>query len=174
LNGTHSGTGEQPAAGKMILVVDDERPIVTKTAEALQAAGYATAHAYDGVEATEWLEANPPPQIILLDIFMPRMDGFQVLEWLQARDRYAGTSVVLLSTKPSDADVTNFLIGTGSRADSLLWKPFTQEDAVAIVQRRLEGITGTLPRGYQPKPPPPASTEPATPWFRRLFRRRTL
>jgi CheY-like chemotaxis protein len=155
---------------RTVLVVDDERPTVHKTVQALQAAGYATADAYDGIEATEWLEANPPPDIILLDIMMPRMDGFQVLEWLEARDRFAGTPVVVLSPKPSCGDVTDLLIGPGSRADSLLWKPYTPDDVTAIVERRLSGITGTLPWGYQPEPP----VERPFGWFRRLWRRRPL
>jgi CheY-like chemotaxis protein len=155
VNETLAGSAKQPAE-TTVLVVDDERHIVRSVENALQAARYATSHAYDGVEAIEWLDANPPPDIILLDIMMPRMDGLQVLDWLQARERFAGVPVVLVTARGSfgnDKERSESLSEIPG-ADSLLWKPFPPEDAVAIVRRRLAGIKGTLPWGYQPKPPP--------------------
>jgi two-component system OmpR family response regulator len=140
---------------KTILVVDDERHIVRKTVEALQAARFATAQAYDGVEAIEWLDANPPPDVILLDIMMPRLDGIEVFRWLRARERFAATYTIFLTARGSfgnDKQRLDSLLEMPG-VDTCLWKPYSAEDAVAIVERRLAGITGTLPWGYQPKPP---------------------
>jgi two-component system alkaline phosphatase synthesis response regulator PhoP len=145
---------EDAPRAKTILVVDDERHIVRLTVEALQAAGYATAHAYDGVEAMEWLDNNPPPALILLDVMMPRKDGFDVINWVRERPCFAGTPAVLFLAKASFGSDYDTVQSLRAWVDSWLWKPFSAEDVVAIVQRRLAGVTGPLPWGYQPKPPP--------------------
>ena len=66
---------------KTILVVDDERHIVRLVQVNLERAGYEVTTAYDGVEALEAVEAEIPDMIIL-DVMMPRMDGFEALKKL--------------------------------------------------------------------------------------------
>ncbi|MBC7286757.1 MAG: response regulator, partial [Armatimonadetes bacterium] len=72
---------------KKILVVDDQKHIVRLVQITLEKAGYDVVTAYDGVEALEKVEQENPDMIVL-DVMMPRMDGFEVLQRLQADPRY--------------------------------------------------------------------------------------
>lgn len=58
----------------------------------------------DGVQALELLEAGPPPDLVLLDLKLPRLDGFAVLERLRAHPSLRGVPVVVLSTSPAEVD----------------------------------------------------------------------
>ena len=85
---------ENPAA---ILIVDDDKDMLDGLSELLAAKGYQVAAARDGREALDYLRDNPPPKLILLDIAMPRMDGWEFLR-RKAQDRkLAGIPVVIMS-----------------------------------------------------------------------------
>jgi len=107
---------------KKILVVDDERHIVRLVEVNLTRAGYDVISAYDGVEALEKV-AEDIPDMIVLDVMMPRMDGFEVLKNLQADPKYKDIPVIMLTAKAQDADIFK---GWQSGVSSYLTKPFTQ------------------------------------------------
>jgi CheY-like chemotaxis protein len=71
------------AARKTILVVEDNEVVREGTASLLRAEGYAAATAGHGREALDYLRANPPPDLILLDLTMPVLDGWRFLEELR-------------------------------------------------------------------------------------------
>ena len=83
---------------KKILVVDDERHIVRLVEVNLSRAGYDVATAYDGVEALEKVQGEAPDMIVL-DVMMPRMDGFEVLKRLQADAKTQDIPVIMLTAK---------------------------------------------------------------------------
>ena len=105
---------------KTILVVDDERHIVRLVEVNLERAGYEVTTAYDGVEALEAVQAKVPDMIIL-DVMMPRMDGFETLKKLRADDKSKEIPVIMLTAKAQDADIFK---GWSSGVDSYLTKPF--------------------------------------------------
>jgi CheY-like chemotaxis protein len=80
---------------QVVLVIDDD----PDTREAMTAAlqDRKVALASDGVEALEWLRDNPPPCAILLDLMMPRMDGWQFLEHVRRNERLAHVHVVIIT-----------------------------------------------------------------------------
>ena len=88
---------------KKILVVDDERHIVRLVEVNLQRAGYDVVVAYDGVEALE-VFAREKPDMVVLDVMMPRMDGFEVLKKLQADPESRNVPVIMLTAKGQEAD----------------------------------------------------------------------
>ena len=118
---------------KKILVVDDERNIVRLIEVNLTQYGYEVVTAFDGVEALEKVERGKP-DLIVLDVMMPRMDGFEVLRTLKANPATAEIPVVMLTAKAQDADVVR---GWRSGVDMYLTKPFNPLDLLTHVKRIL-------------------------------------
>jgi len=92
-----------------VLVIDDDEGIRTALAEILEMSGYSVAVAADGQEGVELLEVGLEPSAIVLDLMMPRMDGWTFLERLRADPRFHDTPVVVASAAagegPPGADV---------------------------------------------------------------------
>src|SRR5438874_12818796 len=85
-----------------ILVVEDDDDIREAVVEVLRADGYETQSATNGQEALRALEdADERPELILLDLMMPVMDGWDFLFWLDERDDLRGTPVAIMSAHPS-------------------------------------------------------------------------
>jgi two-component system KDP operon response regulator KdpE len=117
-----------------ILVVDDEKRILNFLNSKLKASGYEVLTANDGAEALEQAQAQDP-DLILLDILMPKMDGFETLKRLRS---FSSTPVIILSAKGADIDKIR---GLGLGADDYLPKPFNPDELVArieAVKRRIK------------------------------------
>ena len=121
---------------KKILVVDDERQIVKLVEINLRKAGYDVVCAYDGVEALEKVQ-NDRPDMIVLDVMMPRMNGFDVLKKLQANPETEQIPVIMLTAKAQDADI---FAGWQSGVSSYLTKPFNPRELLTFVQRIFESM----------------------------------
>src|SRR5690242_8278692 len=116
---------------KKILAVDDERHIVRLVEVNLQRAGYEVVTAYDGREALEKVKSESP-DLVVLDVMMPYMDGFEVLKNLKADPTTAEIPVIMLTAKAQDADVFR---GWQSGVDCYLTKPFNPMELIAFVKR---------------------------------------
>lgn len=121
---------------KKILVVDDERHIVRLVQVNLERAGYEIVTAYDGVEALEKVKSENPDMVVL-DVMMPRMDGFEVLKNLQADPRYQNIPVIMLTAKAQDADIFK---GWASGVSSYLTKPFNPRELLVFVERIFQSL----------------------------------
>ena len=88
--------GGRPAIGARILVADDDEQMRRLLKMVLEREGYVVEEARDGLDALEHVETHPP-DLILLDVDMPRLDGFGVLEELRARVHTAALPVVMLT-----------------------------------------------------------------------------
>lgn len=86
-----------------VLVVEDEPELRGLVAQWLETKGYASVSAADGVEAIEFLQAGLEPDVILLDLTMPRMDGWTFLDWLRAQPEHEDRPVVIASAYAEDA-----------------------------------------------------------------------
>ena len=117
-----------------ILLVDDEERILNFLRSKLKALGYDVLSASDGREALEQASAQDP-DLIVLDVRMPKMDGIEALKQLRT---FSETPVIILSACGTDADKIK---GLTSGADDYLQKPFNPDELVArieAVRRRLE------------------------------------
>ncbi len=117
-----------------VLVVDDEPRIINFLSSKLRVSGYEALTAGDGVEALEQVQAEEP-DLVVLDVMMPRKDGFETLKELRT---FSPVPVIILSAKQSNADKVK---GLGLGADDYLAKPFSPDELVArieAVRRRLE------------------------------------
>lgn len=110
-----------------ILVVEDHEQVVNLLRQVLNEQGYDVATAGDGVEALAQM-ADRAPDLILLDVMMPRMDGFEFMR--QLRERHA-TPVIFLTARMDEIDLlTGFSLG----ADDYLHKPFSMSELCARIK----------------------------------------
>lgn len=121
---------------KKILAVDDERHIVRLVEVNLQRAGYEVVTAYDGREALEKVQSENP-DLVVLDVMMPYMDGFEVLKNLKADPATAEIPVIMLTAKAQDADVFK---GWQSGVDCYLTKPFNPMELLTFVKRIFDSL----------------------------------
>ncbi|MHB1451392.1 MAG: response regulator [Coriobacteriia bacterium] len=124
-------------ASPVVLVTDDDRDIVELLTHTLKQRGYAVMAAYDGKEAMAAV-ARTRPDAILLDIRMPVMDGYEVLEALKTDPATADIPVVIMSAYQLDTDRSNIL----NLATQLIGKPFDVEDFITHIE---EVITESEP-----------------------------
>lgn len=121
-----------------ILVVDDQREILELAALVLERAGYRTATAGSGDEALERL-ARESFDLVLLDINMPGMDGWETLRLLRADEQLADLAIVMFSVKGELADKVHSL---QEGASGYITKPFVVDELLTRVQRVLASRPG--------------------------------
>ena len=120
-----------------ILVCDDERSIVRLIQVNLERQGWSVVTAYDGKEGLEKVKSDKP-DIVVLDVMMPYMDGFEVLKNLRRDPEYQNLPVVMLTAKAQDKDVFE---GYHVGADVYLTKPFNPMELVTFIKRIIAGGT---------------------------------
>lgn len=120
---------------KTIIVVDDNAEMITIMKTILEAAGYNVIPAISGEELFSRLEEHKP-DLILLDVMMPKMDGLQVLKTLRANPDVSSVPVMLVTAKVHYQDA---LVGYKQGADYYLTKPFTSTQLLNGVSLLLTG-----------------------------------
>ena len=118
---------------KKILIADDEQNIVISIEFLLRREGFAVLVAGDGEEALAKVRAERP-DLVLLDVMMPRMNGFDVCQALRADPDLSGTRILMLTAKGRDTDLAK---GMALGADGYITKPFATRDLVARVAELL-------------------------------------
>jgi DNA-binding response OmpR family regulator len=132
---------EKETMSQTILVVDDERDILRVVEHGLTIHGYAVITAGTGREALEHI-AFEQPDVVVLDIMMPVMDGFQVLQQIRNTPKTAELPVILLTAKTEEASVAK---GWREGADLYLVKPFEINELIACVEAIFERNYEVLP-----------------------------
>jgi DNA-binding response OmpR family regulator len=122
---------------KRILIVDDEPNIVVPLEFLMKREGYDVAVAVDGQAALDALERGAP-DLVILDVMLPRMSGFEVCRKIRADPRYGALRILMLTAKGRDSEVEK---GLGLGADAYVTKPFSTRDLVAKVRALLGGGT---------------------------------
>ena len=139
-----------------VLIVDDEPSIVNLIRMNLKLEGYDTVCAYSGQEAVE-AYAVQRPDIVLLDIMLPDMDGYDVLRAIQEIDRSAAVIFITANDKR-----TSKILGLELGADDYITKPFDNKELVLRVKTLWRRIRLTRGTAQEDSPPPaPAEKEPA-------------
>jgi DNA-binding response OmpR family regulator len=117
---------EQP----LVLAADDDEDILDLVAFRLERSGYTVIVARDGEEALE-LAAKEYPDLAVLDVMMPKVDGFEVTRRLRADEATSRMPIIILTARSQDADVQQ---GFEAGADDYLRKPFSPDELRARVQ----------------------------------------
>ena len=118
---------------KKILIVDDEPNIVISLEFLMKKEGFAVAVANDGDEALAMV-ASFNPDMLLLDVMMPKKSGFEVCEALRADPERAGLKIVMLTAKGRDTEMAK---GLAIGADAYVTKPFSTKELVDKVKEML-------------------------------------
>ena len=136
-----AGPSDSAIRGASVLVVDDD-PLIARLLEIeLRAAGYEVHTANDGMRALE-LAREQRPHVVLADVMMPTMDGFELTRRLRQDERTASVGVIMLSARGQRADRVQ---GLSVGADDYVVKPFETPELVARigeVLRRAEDRRG--------------------------------
>ncbi len=119
---------------KRILIADDEQNIVISIEFLLRREGFEVMVANDGEEALASVRAQKP-DLVLLDVMMPKMNGFDVCQAVRADPDLAATRILMLTAKGRDTEVSK---GLGLGADGYMTKPFSTKELLSEVRKLLE------------------------------------
>ena len=133
----HNTPGDREAPRRRVLVVDDETSVREVLGQYLQLDGYVVIPAADGIEALKQAERQPP-DLVILDLMLPGMDGLEVCRRLRAR---SAVPILMLTARGEETDkLEGFRAGT----DDYVTKPFSPREVmmrVRAIMRRLDATT---------------------------------
>ena len=115
-----------------ILIVDDERDMVSALSIRLQAMGYEVVTAYDGIEALEKAR-NEHPDLMLLDIMLPKLDGYKVCRMLKFDEKFKHIHIIIITAKGEES---HRRMGADVGADAYFAKPYNTEE----LMERIKGM----------------------------------
>jgi DNA-binding response OmpR family regulator len=115
---------------KTVMIVDDSRTIAWILRETLESLGYRVRCAYSGEDALDMIEGQRP-DLVILDVMLPHMDGLEVLSRIKASSRTCSIPVIMLTANGNSEDVlTGYRLG----ADYYIIKPFKQSELIHGIQ----------------------------------------
>ena len=118
---------------KKILIVDDEPNIVISLEFLMKREGFQVSVAGDGEAALEQVAAQKP-DIVLLDVMMPKKKGYEVCQLIRANPEWQDMKIIMITAKGRDTEMAK---GLAMGADAYMTKPFSTKDLVANVKRML-------------------------------------
>ena len=118
---------------KTVLIVDDESYIVKSLSFVMNNAGFETGSASDGEEALQKVD-EMVPDLVILDVMMPKLDGFEVCKAIRANPAWSSIKIIMLTAKGRDSEREK---GLALGADDYLTKPFSTRDILKRVQEMM-------------------------------------
>ena len=121
-----------------ILVIEDDEPVAQVLKFMLEQQNYAVTLIGDGRAARTQIESSRnPPALILLDVVLPYVDGFELLGLIRTQDGWTSTPVIMLTAKTSEQDIVRAL---DAGANEYIVKPFQPDELLALIQRYLREV----------------------------------
>jgi CheY-like chemotaxis protein len=117
-----------------VLVVDDDEEVCYFVKFMLERAGYTVVIAADGLSAIEYIDETPPTRMVVLDVVLPHLDGFQLIDAMRANRLWRGVPIIMLSELAGEHDIVRAL---NAGALDYVVKPFKPTELVARLQRFL-------------------------------------
>jgi DNA-binding response OmpR family regulator len=121
-------------AQRSVLVVEDDEHIAQVLSFMLEHQGYQVTHLADGRAASAHVAASPAPDLVLLDVMLPYVDGFEILGLIRARADWADTPVLMLTAKNTERDTARAL---EAGASDFIIKPFQPRELLARLRNFL-------------------------------------
>jgi DNA-binding response OmpR family regulator len=123
-------SAQPPREQPLVLAADDDEDLLGLVSFRLERAGYTVLLARDGAEALE-IALRERPDLALLDVMMPKLDGFELTRRLREEEATSRMPIILLTARSQDADVQQ---GFDAGADDYIRKPFSPDELRARVQ----------------------------------------
>ena len=124
-----------PESKPRILIVDDEADLVSVLRMGLEIAGFEVVEAGDGEEGLRRARQERP-DLIVLDLMLPKLDGYKVCRALKFDERYKAIPIMILSARSADSD-RRLALDMG--ADQFVSKPYDMNDLISKIRQRLAG-----------------------------------
>ena len=121
-------------AKKRVLIVDDEADLVEMVALRLESSDFEVIKAYDGQVGLDLARAEKP-DLIILDLMLPKIDGYKVCRMIKFDEKYKNIPIILFTAKAQDQDKE---LGKEVRADAYITKPFEAEVLLAKINQLLK------------------------------------
>jgi len=123
---------------QLILVVDDDTDLVEALSMKLESENFSVAKAYDGIEGFDKIQAERP-DLVILDVMMPRKDGYKLCDELKNDDNYKDIPIILLTAVTDAINSTNYthMGGKTTLADDFIPKPIDLDKLMEIVKDTL-------------------------------------
>jgi DNA-binding response OmpR family regulator len=118
-----------------VLVVEDDVHIAHVLTFMLERQGYRVVHVGDGRAALEYVEVQPAPDLVLLDVMLPHVDGFEIMGRIRDRAGWEQVPVIMLTAKNTERDTARAL---ACGADDFIIKPFQPQELLARLRRFLK------------------------------------
>jgi DNA-binding response OmpR family regulator len=118
---------------KTVLIADDEPNIVISLEFLLEQAGYQVLVAHDGQEALEAIQRQPP-DLVLLDVMLPRLSGFDVCQKIRENPQWQHMRIVMLTAKGREVEISK---GLALGANAYITKPFSTQELLAQIGAQL-------------------------------------
>ena len=118
---------------RRVLVADDDPDILSLVAFRLERSGFEVLRASDGEEALR-LAISEAPDLALLDVSMPKLDGYEVTQQMRANEKTSGIPIILLTARAQETDMA---AGLAAGADDYIKKPFSPQELGARVETLL-------------------------------------
>lgn len=123
------------APAPLVLVVEDDDHIAQVLRFMLERQGYRVLHLADGRAASEYVGASPAiPDLVLMDVMLPHLDGFEIVALARARADWAAVPILMLTAKNTERDTVRAL---DAGANDFVSKPFQPNELLARVRRLL-------------------------------------
>ena len=120
-------------APKKILIIDDYPNFVEVLKIRLEKLGYEVSSAYEGPEGLRRAQ-NDNPDLILLDIMLPKMNGYKVSRCLKFDEKYKDIPIIMLTSRRKESDIS---LGKTTGADEYLTKPFDNAELIQLIEKYL-------------------------------------
>jgi DNA-binding response OmpR family regulator len=130
---------EDDSMSKLVMIIDDSLTVRKIMETSLKREGFASVSYPDGIEALRALsEGLPIPDLVLLDIGLPKMDGYEVARHLKTKQQFGNTPIVMISQRDGMIDR---LKGRLAGAKDYITKPFKTQEVMTIVHSHLSSPT---------------------------------
>jgi DNA-binding response OmpR family regulator len=121
----------------VILIVEDDHIVASLLEHTLARRGYSTRLATDGRAAARFIAEQPPASLVLLDVMLPFLDGFELIDQIRVHPSWRDVPIVMLTSKAQEDSVVRAL---EAGASDYILKPFRPQELVARVRRFVRGV----------------------------------
>jgi len=122
----------KPKHSSTVMIIEDDNIVATMLKHILTRRGYEIELVADGRQAAERIASDTPPAMVILDVMLPFVDGFELIEQIRQQDSWKKVPIIMLTAKTREEDIVRAL---DSGADDYIVKPFQPQALIARVKR---------------------------------------